>query len=80
MRHASEDAALHTGSQPEETPKLDPIAPTSATPTPMAPTPPVKEEKIAETAKMVNIGSNKSDQSDQPNPISKFWNWATQLF
>ena len=82
MRHASEDAAQHTGTVPEEAAKLDPIVatPTSSTPKPMAPTPPVKEEKITETAKMVNIGSNKSDQSDQPNPISKFWNWATQLF
>jgi cell division protein FtsA len=81
MRHASEDsAAVHGGTLPEEAPKFDPIAPTASTPTPVAQTPPAKEEKIAETAKMVNIGSNKSVQNDQPNPLSKFWNWATQLF
>ncbi|MDO9056007.1 MAG: cell division protein FtsA [Sulfuricurvum sp.] len=81
MRHASEDsAAVHGGTLPEEAPKFDPITPAASTPTPAAQTPPAKEEKIAETAKMVNIGSNKSVQNDQPNPISKFWNWATQLF
>lgn len=41
---------------------------------------PAKEESASDMAKMVNIGSNKPVQSDQPNPISKFWNWATQLF
>jgi cell division protein FtsA len=34
----------------------------------------------AEPSKMVNIGSNQNNQNDEPNPISKFWNWATQLF
>ncbi|WP_295052067.1 cell division protein FtsA [Sulfuricurvum sp.] len=80
MRHAGEESAAHTGSLPEEAPKFEPITPASSTPTPTASTPPVKEEKIAETAKMVNIGSNKPVENDQPNPISKFWNWATQLF
>ncbi|MDP3292669.1 MAG: cell division protein FtsA [Sulfuricurvum sp.] len=81
MRHASEDsAAVHGGTLPEEAPKFDPITPAASIPTPAAQTPPAKEEKIAETAKMVNIGSNKSVQNDQPNPLSKFWNWATQLF
>jgi len=84
MRHAGEESSVHHSAQhSEETPKFEPITPatpTPSTPTPTAPTPPVKEEKIAETAKMVNIGSNKSVQTDQPNPISKFWNWATQLF
>jgi cell division protein FtsA len=81
MRHASEEAtATHTGAFPDEAPKFEPITPTSPIPTPTVPTPPVKEEKHTEAAKMVNIGSNKSVQNDQPNPISKFWNWATQLF
>lgn len=80
MRHAGEESATHTGSLPEEAPKFEPIAPASSTPTSAAPTPPVKDEKIAESATMVNIGSNKPVQDDQPNPISKFWNWATQLF
>jgi len=80
MRHAGEESATHTGPLPEEAPKLEPIAPASSTPTSAASTPPVKEEKITESATMVNIGSNKPVQDDQPNPISKFWNWATQLF
>jgi len=80
MRHAGEESATHTGSFPEEAPKFEPIAPASSTPTSAAPTPPIKDEKIAESATMVNIGSNKPVQDDQPNPISKFWNWATQLF
>lgn len=86
MRHASEDmgAQQHPASSvsvAEEAPKFDTVTPpASSTPTPAATTPPAKDEKIAETTKMVNIGSNKSVQSDQPNPISKFWNWATQLF
>jgi cell division protein FtsA len=79
MRHASEDfASTHTATHADETPKFDSIP---STPTPAAvSTPPVKEEKTANTATMVNIGSNKPVQNDQPNPISKFWNWATQLF
>lgn len=86
MRHASEDmGAQHhpvsSVSAAEEAPKFDTVTPpASSTPAPAATTPPAKDEKIAETTKMVNIGSNKSVQTDQPNPISKFWNWATQLF
>lgn len=80
MRHAGEESSTHTGPLAEETPKFEPITPTSSTPTSAAPTPPIKEEKIPEAATMVNIGSNKPVQNDQPNPISKFWNWATQLF
>lgn len=86
MRHASEDMGTqqHPSSSvsvAEEAPKFDTVTPpVSSTPAPAATTPPAKDEKIAETTKMVNIGSNKSVQSDQPNPISKFWNWATQLF
>jgi cell division protein FtsA len=80
MRHKGEESATHTGALPDEAPKFEPITPASSTPTSAAPTPPVKEEKMAETATMVNIGSNKPVQTDQPNPISKFWNWATQLF
>ena len=86
MRHASEDMGgqqypASSVSAAEEAPKFDTVTPpASSTPAPAAATPPAKDEKIAETTKMVNIGSNKSVQTDQPNPISKFWNWATQLF
>lgn len=83
MRHAGEENSMHhsTVAAAEETPSFDPIpSPVSSTPSPAATPPPAKEEKMTETAKMVSIGSNKSVQTDQPNPISKFWNWATQLF
>ena len=81
MRHAGEASASHATAQYDEMPKFEPTTPAPSTPTPTAATPPpVKEEKPAEAATMVNIGSNKPVQNDQPNPISKFWNWATQLF
>ncbi len=81
MRHAGEASASHAAAQYDEMPKFEPTTPAPSTPTPTAATPPpVKEEKPAEAATMVNIGSNKPVQNDQPNPISKFWNWATQLF
>jgi cell division protein FtsA len=81
MRHASEESiSHHTSAMSDDAPKFEPISSPTSTPTPTATPPPVKEETMAETAKMVNIGSNKSVQNDQPNPISKFWNWATQLF
>ncbi|OHD87921.1 MAG: hypothetical protein A2W83_03785 [Sulfuricurvum sp. RIFCSPLOWO2_12_43_5] len=65
----------------EEAPKFETsTAIPTPSPTAAATPPPVKEEKKAEAQKMVNIGSNKPVQTDQPNPIAKFWNWATQLF
>ena len=74
MRHAGEELpSPHQAPMHEEIPEFDlPSAPPV--------TEPVKEEKKTESPKMVNIESRKADQSDQPNPISKFWNWATQLF
>jgi cell division protein FtsA len=82
MRHAGESAAAHAAEAAhEEMSRYEPAPMHPATPTPnAAPPPPVKEERIPETPNMVNIGSNKPVQNDQPNPISKFWNWATQLF
>ena len=79
MCHNGEEPAMHPHHPShDELPNFEPSAPLS-TPEPAA-TPPIKEEKKAEPTKMVNIGSNKSVQNDQPNPLSKFWNWATQLF
>lgn len=75
MRHTSEDIAMQPHVQfHEEVPEFDmPAAPSLQSE-------PAKKEKKAEVSNMVNIGSNKSVQDDQPNPITKFWNWATQLF
>jgi cell division protein FtsA len=81
MRHAGEEPTAPQVQYPihEEAPRFEPSASTIP-PAAAATPPPLKEEKKAEAQKMVNIGSNKPAQTDQPNPISKFWNWATQLF
>ncbi|MDP3466578.1 MAG: cell division protein FtsA [Sulfuricurvum sp.] len=34
----------------------------------------------SELSKMLNLGSKSNNKDDEPNPIAKFWNWATQLF
>ncbi len=76
MRYASEEPlAHHAHPVYEEVPEFEPTVPT-----PPPAVEPIKEEKRTEAQKMVNIGSNKPVQTEQPNPISKFWNWATQLF
>ncbi|MFZ2889975.1 cell division protein FtsA [Sulfuricurvum sp.] len=80
MRHTSEEPMPSHNMIQEDVPKFDsstsiPIPP-SAIPTP----PLIKEEKKAEPQKMVNITEKKPVEGDQPNPVSKFWNWATQLF
>ena len=48
-----------------------------ATPTdiPVAPS-----EEPVQTAKMINLEEKKEKKSDEANSLSKFWNWATQLF
>ena len=42
------------------------------------PTPPAQEEEKKE--RMVTLTSNKDKKSDEAGSLSKFWNWATQLF
>lgn len=37
-------------------------------------------EKEDEKAKMVNLQEVKEKKNDEPSAVSKFWNWATQLF
>ncbi len=75
MRHPSEDPATVPHMQfHEEAPNFE----TAAASIPVPPEP-VRKEKKQDVSSMVNIGSNKSE-NDQPNPITKFWNWATQLF
>jgi cell division protein FtsA len=55
--------------------------PKSVTPIPAQKNAPKEEVKAkAEPSKMVNIGSSTNRQNEEPNPITKFWNWATQLF
>jgi cell division protein FtsA len=81
MRHAGEEPTAPQVQYPihEEAPRFEPSVSTIP-PAAAATPPPLKEEKKQEAQKMVNIGSNKPVQTEQPNPISKFWNWATQLF
>ncbi|MBD3809006.1 MAG: cell division protein FtsA [Sulfuricurvum sp.] len=81
MRHASEESMGSQNPAQEEALKHE-ASPSISTPPPSAAsTPPlVREEKKVETSKMVNITEKKPAHGDQPNPISKFWNWATQLF
>ncbi|MBD3798391.1 cell division protein FtsA [Sulfuricurvum sp.] len=81
MRHTSEEPITSQNPAQEETPKYGatPSIPTS--PSPAEPTTTsVREERKVKTSKMVNIADKKPVQGDQPNLISKFWNWATQLF
>jgi len=47
----------------------------SATEIPVAPS---EEEET--TSKMVNLEVSKAKKSDEASGVSKFWNWATQLF
>jgi len=42
------------------------------------PTPPAQEEEKKD--KMISIISKKEKKSDEAGSLSKFWNWATQLF
>jgi len=42
------------------------------------PTPPVQVEEKKD--KMINIIAKKEKKSDEAGSVSKFWNWATQLF
>jgi len=40
----------------------------------------VEPTRKTELSKMLNLGNKSDVKNDEPNPISKFWNWATQLF
>ena len=45
---------------------------------PEIPVAPTKEDEVEQT--MVTLPSKKEKKSDEAGSISKFWNWATQLF
>jgi len=38
------------------------------------------EPKKTELSKILGLGNKSDAKNDEPNSISKFWNWATQLF
>jgi cell division protein FtsA len=41
---------------------------------------PVAPSEEPQKAKMINLEESKEKKSDEANSLSKFWNWATQLF
>ena len=45
-----------------------------------APDIPVAPSEEPQKAKMINLEDAKEKKSDEANSLSKFWNWATQLF
>jgi cell division protein FtsA len=83
MRHASEEVTPYEAPIMEE--ELEDLESTSFPSTPSSATTKtgvVKNDPKpkVEPSKMVNIASNSHPKDQEPNPISKFWNWATQLF
>ncbi|NOQ31990.1 MAG: cell division protein FtsA [Helicobacteraceae bacterium] len=66
MRHANEDKSI------TEFRSLENIATTKSSEN--------VDTHSSKEPKMVNIEENKKINQDETSPISKFWNWATQLF
>ncbi len=44
------------------------------------PVAPPSEELQSSSSKMININITKKEKKEGPSSLSKFWNWATQLF
>jgi len=65
VRHTNETPISHSSVDFSQEPEI-PVAPTK------------EEESTQET--MVTLPSKKEKKSDEAGSISKFWNWATQLF
>ncbi len=63
----------HINETPSEQSSVD-FASEKSIPTPPAQTDEVKKEK------MISLDANKEKKSDEAGSLSKFWNWATQLF
>lgn len=67
VRHANETPVADTNVDFSEGGLEIPIAPAA-------------QEDEVKSATMVTLPSKKEKKSDEANPFSKFWNWATQLF
>ncbi|MBV5334524.1 MAG: cell division protein FtsA, partial [Sulfuricurvum sp.] len=89
MRHSGEEILHHDAPRAEEEVEIEysipPSYSSSTQSKPVSSTPPKSAPRVdtkpkAEASKMVNISNNSSRQTEEPNPIAKFWNWATQLF
>ena len=63
----------HTNESPMESMSVD----FSDTQENLTPSPVIEEPK---ESKMINLEETKSKKSDEAGSLSKFWNWATQLF
>jgi cell division protein FtsA len=89
MRHSGEEVLLqetanveeeipysthtYTPTTAQKSPQASSVASKSSSKTEVSPT-------KAETNKMGSIHNNPSRNTQEPNPFSKIWNWATQLF
>jgi cell division protein FtsA len=81
MRHTNEESYQPQINRDEM--PIDPIPPQVQTAPPKSPLmnrAKVESKVKNQLSRMVNIGSKNTQSSTQPNPLSKFWNWATQLF
>ena len=83
MRHAGEELTPYEAPAMEE--ELENLGSTAFPSAPSSVAPKINIPKSdpkskAEPSKMVNIASNSHPKNQEPNFISKFWNWATQLF
>ncbi len=87
MRHSGEEVIHHDAPRIEEEIEIEYSVPPSYPPQaksassmPPKSAPKAEVKPKAEPSKMGNIGHNANRQNEEPNPIAKFWNWATQLF
>ncbi len=66
VRHTNEPQTTHTSINNLSTSIEIPVAPS--------------EEELIKKPSMISLDDKKTRKSDEANGLSKFWNWATQLF
>ncbi|ADN09463.1 cell division protein FtsA [Sulfurimonas autotrophica] len=64
----------HTNEEPTAKNSIDFVS------EPVIPVAPSEEQTVSDKDKMVNLEAVKDKKSDEAGSLSKFWNWATQLF
>lgn len=80
MRHAGEEPISSHIPEPVLFPEEEQINEPVAAPSTASSRQEETKIKNEDTSKMADIRSKTKSQNDEPNPISKLWNWATQLF
>jgi len=88
MRHSGEEILHHDAPHVEEEIEIEYSIPKYSSPTQSNPVstpltksgPKVEAKSKTEPVKIGNMNNSASRQTEEPNPIAKFWNWATQLF